>query len=290
MTADAKASPAPGDAPPEPSFCASYAPPDEAVAAELFERASRPAGAEGRIDAYARRLIAGIRARGWGLGGIEDFLHAYSLSTREGLALMVLAHLVAQPGAVHLLVAEAPPLRVDVENSQPRRPLERQVPIGWRVEGAPRPRRAIGPDAQDRVSPFKDRLSRAGIAASARRALCSRLSSTAVSCAATSFGRKSATWRARSPPLAAMASRSQRGRGMLPKGSVGRLIFVDVLPLMWGRNHCIHSTETASPLATLRRSVPLPRTLLRSVANHRETRQFHRARVSQACSHVSRWP
>ena len=26
-----------------------------------------------------------------GLGGIEDFLHAYSLSTKEGLALMVLA-------------------------------------------------------------------------------------------------------------------------------------------------------------------------------------------------------
>src|SRR5262249_43126515 len=32
---------------------------------------------------------AGVRAGG--LGGIEDFLHAYSLSTKEGLALMVLA-------------------------------------------------------------------------------------------------------------------------------------------------------------------------------------------------------
>ena len=37
------------------------------------------------------RLVEAIRARAGGLGGIEDFLHAYSLSTKEGLALMVLA-------------------------------------------------------------------------------------------------------------------------------------------------------------------------------------------------------
>ncbi|MCC6890943.1 MAG: L-glutamate gamma-semialdehyde dehydrogenase [Hyphomicrobiales bacterium] len=53
--------------------------------------AQRPETAERRIDERARRLIAGIRARAGGLGGIEDFLHAYSLSTKEGLALMVLA-------------------------------------------------------------------------------------------------------------------------------------------------------------------------------------------------------
>src|SRR4051812_22959242 len=39
----------------------------------------------------APRLIEGIRGSAGGLGGIEDFLHAYSLSTKEGLALMVLA-------------------------------------------------------------------------------------------------------------------------------------------------------------------------------------------------------
>ena len=43
------------------------------------------------IDARATRLIEAIRAQAGGLGGIEDFLHAYSLSTQEGLALMVLA-------------------------------------------------------------------------------------------------------------------------------------------------------------------------------------------------------
>jgi RHH-type proline utilization regulon transcriptional repressor/proline dehydrogenase/delta 1-pyrroline-5-carboxylate dehydrogenase len=91
MTADTQASPAHGDAPLQRRFCAPYAPPDEAVAAELFDQATRPAAAERRIDAYAGRLIGGIRARTGGLGGVEDFLHAYALSTKEGLALMVLA-------------------------------------------------------------------------------------------------------------------------------------------------------------------------------------------------------
>jgi RHH-type proline utilization regulon transcriptional repressor/proline dehydrogenase/delta 1-pyrroline-5-carboxylate dehydrogenase len=76
---------------PPTSFAAPYAAPDEAIAAEFLHQASRPAAAERRIDQYATRLIEGIRARTGGLGGIEDFLHAYSLSTKEGLALMVLA-------------------------------------------------------------------------------------------------------------------------------------------------------------------------------------------------------
>src|SRR5262245_29582906 len=76
---------------PEHPFSAPYAPPDETVAAAFLAGAPRVAAAERRIDARAARLIEGIRARTGGLGGIEDFLHAYSLSTQEGLALMVLA-------------------------------------------------------------------------------------------------------------------------------------------------------------------------------------------------------
>src|SRR6266851_3125692 len=84
-----------------PVFAARYAPPDEAVAADLLGQASRPPDAERRIDADASRLIEGIRAKSSGLGGIEDFLHAYSLSTKEGLALMVLAEaLLRVPDAV----------------------------------------------------------------------------------------------------------------------------------------------------------------------------------------------
>src|SRR5213593_4604962 len=82
-------------------FSAPYAPADETVAAAFLAAAPRAAAAEARIDARAGRLIEGIRARTGGLGGIEDFLHAYSLSTREGLALMVLAEaLLRVPDAV----------------------------------------------------------------------------------------------------------------------------------------------------------------------------------------------
>jgi hypothetical protein len=72
-------------------FRALYAPPDEGMAAALLAGAARPTEAEARIDARATRLVTAIRARVGGLGGVEDFLHAYALSTKEGLALMVLA-------------------------------------------------------------------------------------------------------------------------------------------------------------------------------------------------------
>jgi RHH-type transcriptional regulator, proline utilization regulon repressor / proline dehydrogenase / delta 1-pyrroline-5-carboxylate dehydrogenase len=77
-----------------PPFAAPYAPPDEELAAKFLADASRDDAAERRVDARARRLIEAIRAKIGGiggLGGVEDFLHAFSLSTKEGLALMVLA-------------------------------------------------------------------------------------------------------------------------------------------------------------------------------------------------------
>jgi RHH-type transcriptional regulator, proline utilization regulon repressor / proline dehydrogenase / delta 1-pyrroline-5-carboxylate dehydrogenase len=74
-----------------PPLKAPYAPPDEILAGPLLAAAGRSGEAEARIDARARRLVEAIRARIGGLGGVEDFLHAYALSTREGLALMVLA-------------------------------------------------------------------------------------------------------------------------------------------------------------------------------------------------------
>jgi RHH-type transcriptional regulator, proline utilization regulon repressor / proline dehydrogenase / delta 1-pyrroline-5-carboxylate dehydrogenase len=68
-----------------------YAPPDETIARALLVSATRLDDAEARIDVRAGRLVEAIRARTGGFGGIEDFLHAYALSTKEGLALMVLA-------------------------------------------------------------------------------------------------------------------------------------------------------------------------------------------------------
>ncbi len=87
MTADALPS-ADGKVPP---FRAPYAPPDEDIAAAFLETAPLAAAAEARIDERAGALVAAIRAHAGGLGGVEDFLREYSLSTKEGLALMVLA-------------------------------------------------------------------------------------------------------------------------------------------------------------------------------------------------------
>ncbi|MGH6726970.1 MAG: bifunctional proline dehydrogenase/L-glutamate gamma-semialdehyde dehydrogenase PutA [Pseudolabrys sp.] len=74
-----------------PQFRAPYAPADEGLAAALLAGAGRSDASEARIDARAARLVNAIRASIGGLGGVEDFLHAYAISTKEGLALMVLA-------------------------------------------------------------------------------------------------------------------------------------------------------------------------------------------------------
>jgi RHH-type transcriptional regulator, proline utilization regulon repressor / proline dehydrogenase / delta 1-pyrroline-5-carboxylate dehydrogenase len=74
-----------------PAFNAAFAPADEQLAAAFLAGADRDDAAERRVDARAASLIGAIRAKGGGLGGVEDFLHAYALSTKEGLALMVLA-------------------------------------------------------------------------------------------------------------------------------------------------------------------------------------------------------
>jgi RHH-type transcriptional regulator, proline utilization regulon repressor / proline dehydrogenase / delta 1-pyrroline-5-carboxylate dehydrogenase len=74
-----------------PSFDAPYAPPDEDIATAFLQTAPLPPAAEARIDARAGALVGAIRAHAGGLGGVEDFLREYSLSTKEGLALMVLA-------------------------------------------------------------------------------------------------------------------------------------------------------------------------------------------------------
>jgi RHH-type proline utilization regulon transcriptional repressor/proline dehydrogenase/delta 1-pyrroline-5-carboxylate dehydrogenase len=72
-------------------FRAPYAPPDEDIAAAFLQTAPLPPEAEARIDVRAGALVRAIRAHAGGVGGVEDFLREYSLSTKEGLALMVLA-------------------------------------------------------------------------------------------------------------------------------------------------------------------------------------------------------
>ena len=73
-----------------PVFAAPYAPPDEALAQDLL--ATKPsAEVAAATQALARELLALTRARRGGIGGVEDFLHEFALSSREGLAVMALA-------------------------------------------------------------------------------------------------------------------------------------------------------------------------------------------------------
>ncbi|MCA3630725.1 MAG: bifunctional proline dehydrogenase/L-glutamate gamma-semialdehyde dehydrogenase PutA [Methylobacterium sp.] len=72
-------------------FRAAFAPEDETLARALLSEAGLPTASERQIDAEATRLIGAIRAGQGGIGGIEQILQEYSLSTKEGLALMVLA-------------------------------------------------------------------------------------------------------------------------------------------------------------------------------------------------------
>ncbi len=74
-----------------PPFAAAYAPDDESVIRRLIAETSLDAAADERIDRRTTGLIADIRDSSGAIGGLEDFLREFALSTREGLALMVLA-------------------------------------------------------------------------------------------------------------------------------------------------------------------------------------------------------
>src|SRR5215471_12408436 len=74
-----------------PPFAAAYAPDDSALASKLLKTSKLSAEQDRRIDSTATRLIEAIRASDDRLGGVEDMLREFALSTKEGLALMVLA-------------------------------------------------------------------------------------------------------------------------------------------------------------------------------------------------------
>src|SRR5215831_2672454 len=76
---------------PIPPFAASYSADDGGIAAKLLDSARLAPPQEARIDHTATRLIEAIRRRDDRLGGVEDMLREFALSTKEGLALMVLA-------------------------------------------------------------------------------------------------------------------------------------------------------------------------------------------------------
>jgi RHH-type transcriptional regulator, proline utilization regulon repressor / proline dehydrogenase / delta 1-pyrroline-5-carboxylate dehydrogenase len=77
---------------PSPSpFEQAYAADDRIIAADLLKTARLRPDQELRVDRIATRLLEAIRADGDRFGGVEEMLREFALSTKEGLALMVLA-------------------------------------------------------------------------------------------------------------------------------------------------------------------------------------------------------
>jgi RHH-type proline utilization regulon transcriptional repressor/proline dehydrogenase/delta 1-pyrroline-5-carboxylate dehydrogenase len=72
-------------------FAPPYAPDDRIIAARLIEHGRLRPDQDVRIDRTATRLIDAIRAGRDRFGGVEAMLREFALSTKEGLALMVLA-------------------------------------------------------------------------------------------------------------------------------------------------------------------------------------------------------
>jgi RHH-type proline utilization regulon transcriptional repressor/proline dehydrogenase/delta 1-pyrroline-5-carboxylate dehydrogenase len=84
-----------------PAFTAPYAVDDVAIAKRLLGTSRLNTKAEARIDRTASRLIDAVRSRDDRLGGIEDMLREFALSTKEGLALMVLAEALLRVPDAH---------------------------------------------------------------------------------------------------------------------------------------------------------------------------------------------
>ena len=72
-------------------FHAPHAPDDDRLIRNFSEMLVFSGAQDRAIDARATKLIQAIRSDSGQMGGVEDFLREYGLSTREGLALMVLA-------------------------------------------------------------------------------------------------------------------------------------------------------------------------------------------------------
>ncbi|WP_407176688.1 bifunctional proline dehydrogenase/L-glutamate gamma-semialdehyde dehydrogenase PutA [Bradyrhizobium sp. STM 3562] len=79
------------DSAPLAPFTAAYTADDVPIARQLLAIARLDSEQERRIDGLATRLIEAVRTKDDRLGGVEDLLREFALSTKEGLALMVLA-------------------------------------------------------------------------------------------------------------------------------------------------------------------------------------------------------
>src|ERR1700755_262273 len=82
------------DSPNPATFAAPYPGDDRTIAEALLKAARLSPAQEERVDRTATRLVEAIRQNDDPLGGVEDMLREFALTTKEGLALMVLAEAV----------------------------------------------------------------------------------------------------------------------------------------------------------------------------------------------------
>ena len=131
-------------------FTAPYAPDDGAIAARLLATAHLSAAQDKRIDRTAMRLIDAIRANDDRLGGVEDMLREFALSTKDGLALMVLAEALLRV-----------PARLRWSRREQNGCPSAASPAGWRRARRARP--AVSPAARSCLAGFRQAESRAPI-------------------------------------------------------------------------------------------------------------------------------
>lgn len=91
MSVEAAATPLDTDEIGIPPFRAEAAPGDRRLIEQLLQETVLGIDADRRIDTQATGYIQDMRSTPVGLGGVEDFMREFGLTTREGLAMMVLA-------------------------------------------------------------------------------------------------------------------------------------------------------------------------------------------------------
>ena len=72
-------------------FRAPYAEDDSAICSRIWSAAEFGAEGDARVNVRAADFVRAMRASQAGFSGVEELLREYSLTTKEGLALMVLA-------------------------------------------------------------------------------------------------------------------------------------------------------------------------------------------------------
>ena len=75
---------------------AHYRADETGVVQTLLAQAELPADLQDRIATRARQLVRKVRENREGQGGIDAFMHAYELSSKEGVVLMCLAEALLQ--------------------------------------------------------------------------------------------------------------------------------------------------------------------------------------------------